>query len=125
LGEEPHPLDATAGSAGGRKLMHEWRINLDSDLNVEELKKHYTEIDEHNGPLGIMFIETLSGCVCDERTRNLDVAWKPYSHEHTWAYVRKHYPNDGAQFYTNAVDEIGAFANLQAWLKEQDDGLQK
>jgi hypothetical protein len=36
--------------------------------------------------------------------------------------VRKHYPNDGAQFYTNAVDEIGAFANLQAWLKEQDDG---
>jgi len=105
--------------------MHEWKINLDSDLNVEELEFCHEEADPHNGPLGIMFIETLSGCVHDDWTFNLDTGWKPYSHKHTWAYVRKHYPNDGAQFYTNAVDELGAFANLQAWLKEQDDGLSK
>jgi hypothetical protein len=101
--------------------MHEWKINLDSDLNVEELKIHHRkEADPHNGPLGIMFIETLEGCVHDDWTWNLGIAWKPLHPDNTWAYVRKHYPNDGAQFYTNAIDELGAFANLQRWLREQE-----
>lgn len=105
--------------------MNEWKIDLDSDLNVEGIRKAHEEVDGHNGPLGIMFTQTLSGCIYDEWTRNLGVAWKPEHPKRTWAYARKYYPHDGAQFYTNAVDELGAFANLQAWLKEQDDGLPK
>ena len=101
--------------------MREWIINLDADLNVTEVRKRDGgRVDGHNGPLGIMFTQTLPGCIYDEWTRNLGVSWKPERPENTWAYVRKHYPNDGAQFYTNAVDELGAFANLQQWLKAQD-----
>jgi len=101
--------------------MGEWVVILDSDLQITQVMQRVgLHPDPRNGPLGIMFTDNLGGCVYDEWTAGIDpedVGWVPHGPEHTWAWVREHYPDDNLMFYTNAVDELGAFANLQAWLR--------
>jgi hypothetical protein len=97
----------------------EWIVELDADLQVTEVRARQDEdTDPANGPLGVMFANKMLGCIYDEWTAKLvDCGWRPQSDEYTWAYARERYPNDTWMFYTNAEDELGAFANLQAWLQ--------
>ena len=101
----------------------EWIVELDADLQITQIMQR-TDVDPdpRNGPLGVMFANDLDGCVYDEWTAGIvvgigDVGWGPQSPEHTWAWVRERYPDDTLIFYTNADDELGAFANVQAWLQ--------
>jgi hypothetical protein len=100
----------------------EWIVELDADLQITQVRQR-TDIDQdpNNGPLGIMFTDNLEGCVYDEWTAGIDpdVGWRSQSPEYTWAWVREQFPHDTLFFYTNAVDELGAFTNVQAWLKAQ------
>jgi hypothetical protein len=105
----------------------EWLVYLDKNLQVTRVKARNAEDEEpepdpNNGPLGIMFTRYLTGCVYDEWTATLktSVGWGPKHDSHTWANVREGYPDDDCTFYTNAVYELGAFANVQAWLKSHD-----
>jgi len=102
----------------------EWFVYLDRDLQITEVRRRFdVDQDPNNGPLGIMFANKMTGCVYDEWTAGIDsdVGWRPQSPEYTWAYARERYPDDTWIFYTNAVDELGAFANVQAWLKAQGE----
>jgi hypothetical protein len=102
--------------------MREWILRLDPDLQVTEIAQIYSHDDANNGPLGIMFAPYGEGCVYDAWTATIEISWKPRNPERTWAYERARPRPDARepyQFYTNAVDELGAFANLQAWLRAQ------
>lgn len=103
--------------------MNEWIIRLDPDLQVTEVVQIRPGGDSDNGPLGIMFSPHSEGCVYDAWSATIETDWKPRNRECTWAYERARPRSNAAepyQFYTNAVDELGAFNNLQAWLKEQE-----
>jgi len=103
--------------------MNEWVIYLDPKLQVTEVKKRHNVIhepDPDNGPVGVMFANRLNGCIHDKWTAKLvDTSWRPTNPKHTFTWARERYPNDEWTFYTNTVDELGAFANLQTWLREQ------
>jgi hypothetical protein len=100
--------------------MGEWIIYLDLDLQITKVSSRADEGDPDNGPMGVMFTGGGEGCVYDAWTANLEISWKPRNPERTWAYERKHNPDcDSYIFYTNAVDELGAFINLQAWMRAQ------
>jgi hypothetical protein len=102
--------------------MHEWVVHLDPDLQVTEVVQNGHHDDPTNGPMGVMFTKGGEGCVYDAWTANLEISWKPRNPERTWAYERAKPRPDAAepyQFYTNAVDELGAFTNLQAWIRAQ------
>jgi hypothetical protein len=103
--------------------MGEWIIRLDPDLQITKVSHRDKKGDPNNGPMGVMFSPHGEGCVYDAWTANLELSWKPRNPERTWAYERAKPRPDAAkpyQFYTNAVDELGAFANLQAWLRAQE-----
>ena len=100
----------------------EWIVELDADLQITEVRRRIgVDPDPRNGPLGVMFADKMNGCVYDEWTAGIDsdVGWGPQSSERTWAYAREQFPHDTLAFYTNAADELGAFANVQAWLRAQ------
>jgi hypothetical protein len=100
--------------------MREWLLRLDPDLQVTEIVQIGSRDDSDNGPLGIMFGPHSEGCVYDAWAATIETAWKPRNRERTWAYERAKPRSDAAepyQFYTNAVDELGAFNNLRAWLR--------
>jgi hypothetical protein len=101
----------------------EWQLRLDPDLQVTEIVQIFSHDDSDNGPLGIMFGPHGEGCVYDAWTATIETTWKPRNRERTWAYERAK-PRSNAReaylFYTNAVDELGAFTNLQAWLRAQE-----
>ena len=100
--------------------MNEWIIRLDPDLQVVEVVQMRPRGDPDNGPLGIMFAPHSEGCVYDAWSATIETLWKPRNRKCTWAYERARPRPDAAeayQFYTNAVDELGAFANLRAWLR--------
>ena len=102
----------------------EWVIDLDRDLQITEVRRRFdVNPDPNNGTMGIMSAHRMEGCIHDKWTAKLKpiVSWKPQSPQHTWAYAREHYPNDTWMFYTNAIDELGAFTNLQAWLRAQGE----
>jgi len=102
--------------------MGEWIVELDPDLQITQvMPRRSVDPDPRNGPLGVMFANDLEGCVYDEWTAGIDpdVNWGPQSPERTWAWVREQFPHDTLIFYTNAADELGAFANVQAWLRAQ------
>lgn len=101
--------------------MAEWILKLDSDLQFINAVLRLDDDDARNGPLGVMFIKDSSGCVYDRWTSTLDpmaVAWVPRGRNHNFCNERHRYPNSFMNFYTNATDELDAFANLQKWLAE-------
>lgn len=106
--------------------MGEWVVELDADLQVTRVTARNNEYEEpepdpNNGPMGVMFANKMNGCIYDEWTAALPAGgWRPQSPKHTWAYARERYATDTWIFFTNAVDELGAFANMQAWLKSHD-----
>jgi hypothetical protein len=102
--------------------MNEWILRLDPDLQVTEIVQIRSHDDSDNGPLGIMFGPHGEGCVYDAWSATIETVWKPRNPLATWAYERAKPRSDARepyQFCTNAVDELGAFANLQAWLRAQ------
>jgi hypothetical protein len=97
----------------------EWVVELDRDLRITKVRRLTgVDPDPNNGPLGIMFVNKMGGCVYDKWTATLtDAGWGPQSPEWTWAYARERYPTDTWIFFTNAVDELGAYLKAQAWLR--------
>jgi hypothetical protein len=117
---QPRRAGATQPEEDKLMSMSEWIVELDEDLQIIQVVQRVgADPDPRNGPLGVMFTDDLDGCVYDEWTAGIDpdVGWAPQSPKRTWAWVREQFPHDTLSFYTNAVDELGAFANLRAWLR--------
>jgi hypothetical protein len=101
--------------------MVEWEIRLDADGVVENIQKFDDEPDDRNGPVGVvmsggLIVTDIYGSTSRER-----YGLGGFSPPLTWEEARARKDRDIASsltFFTNATDELGAFANLQKWLKE-------